>query len=112
MRTLNLPNRNIIIILTIGTRMNNLNTTHWTKTPLSINSRHIIPILTILRIRMHLLKPLHHLLPRRPNNTLDIQLLPRRKAVTTVLFDPGDGDTKGFGGNDICAAAGEEEGGE
>lgn len=73
----------------------------------SIHSRHIIRTFTIRWICMHLLKPLHHLLPRSPHNTLDIQPFARRETVTAVLFNTGDRDAAWLGGDYVCAAAGE-----
>lgn len=110
MRTLNLNCNTSTFILIINSRMDNLNTTLRKNASLSLHSPHIILILTILRIRMHLLKPLHHLLPRSAHNTFDIQLLPRREAVAAMILDSGNRYAAGFGRDDICAAAGEEEG--
>lgn len=59
---------------------------------------------------MHRLQPLDYLPPSSRHNALDIQRLARREAVTAVVADSGDGDTAGFGGDEVCAAAGAEEG--
>ena len=54
-------------------------------------------------------QPLQHIPPSRRHDTLDIQLLPGRKAVTAVFADSSNGDTAGLGGEEVRTAAGEDE---
>lgn len=58
---------------------------------------------------MRSIQPLQHIPPSSRHNTLDIQLLPGRKAVTAVFADSSNGDTAGLGGEEIRTAAGEDK---